>query len=315
MGPDHPRTGADLAVLERGVGADDGVLLDDRRAEQLDAGQQRHVRVEHHVGVDPGRRRVHDADPGLHPAGHDPLVHHPAGPRQLHPVVDALGLHDVGDLVGADVQPGLARELDGVGEVVLALGVVVGQLGQRLDEERRVEGEDPGVDLPHRPLLVASRPAPRRSPRRRRPRCGPPGRSRRGRPPRRTGCSPPAGPPRAPRRSSAATRPRAAGCRRTPPAPCPRAPLRRRPRPPSRPGPRARCRAAPPGSRAARPAPGRGCAARPGRAGDRRPRRCDAAPPAGRPPARARPCSAPPPGAGPSWSWTSSGCPHPRPAR
>ena len=149
-----PRAGADLAVLEGGVGADDGVLLDDRRAEQLYAGQQRHVRVEHHVGVDPGRRRVHDADPGLHPAGHDPLVHHPAGPRQLHPVVDALGLQDVGDLVGADVQPGLARELDGVGEVVLALGVVVGQLGQRLDQERRVEGEDPGVDLPHRPLLV-----------------------------------------------------------------------------------------------------------------------------------------------------------------
>ena len=154
MGADHPRARADLAVLERGVRPDHGVLADHGGAEQLDAGQERDVGGEHHVGVDPGGRGVHHGDALDHPAGDDPLVHHPPGPRQLHPVVDALGLLHVVDLVRAHVQPGLARELDGVGEVVLALGVVVGQPRQRVDEERRVEGEDPRVDLPDRPLLV-----------------------------------------------------------------------------------------------------------------------------------------------------------------
>jgi hypothetical protein len=40
-----------------------------------------------------------------------------------------------------------------VGEVVLPLGVVVGDPGQRVDEEPSVEGEDAAVDLAHRRLL------------------------------------------------------------------------------------------------------------------------------------------------------------------
>ena len=64
---------------------------------------------------------------------------------------------DVLDEVGADGEAVLAGEADRVGEVVLALGVVVGDPRQRRDQELRVEGQDPGVDLVDLALLgVAS---------------------------------------------------------------------------------------------------------------------------------------------------------------
>ena len=87
--------------------------------------------------------------------------------------------------VGADGEPVLAGEPDGVGEVVLALGVVVADPRQRLDQELGVEGEDAGVDLARSRAARASRPSPRRSPRRRPRRCARSGRSRTGRPRRR----------------------------------------------------------------------------------------------------------------------------------
>ena len=147
LGAHHPGAGPDLAVLERRVRPDHGVLGHHRGAEQLGAGEQRHVVGEHHVGVDPGGRGVHDRHAVAHPAGHDPAVHLPAQLGQLGPVVDALGLHDVVDREGADAQAVLAGDPDHVGQVELTLGVVVGQPRQRADEELGVEGQDPGVDL------------------------------------------------------------------------------------------------------------------------------------------------------------------------
>ena len=147
VGADHPGAGADLAVLERRVGPDHRVLGHHRGAEQLGAGEQRHVVGEHHVGVDPRGGGVHHRHAVAHPAGHDAPVHLTAQLGQLGPVVDALGLHDVVDGEGADTQAVLAGDPDHVGQVELALGVVVGQPRQRADEELGVEGEDPGVDL------------------------------------------------------------------------------------------------------------------------------------------------------------------------
>ena len=111
VGADDPGAGADLAVLEGRVRTDDRVLADDGGAEQLHAGQDRHVLGQHDVGVDPGGRRVHHRDALLHPAGDDPAVHLGAERGELGAVVGALGLPDVVDRVRADVQPGLAREL------------------------------------------------------------------------------------------------------------------------------------------------------------------------------------------------------------
>ncbi|VXC06974.1 hypothetical protein NOCARDAX2BIS_400209 [Nocardioides sp. AX2bis] len=145
--PHHARPGADLAVTQGGVGADHGVLGHDGRPEQLGAREQGDVGGEDHVGVDPGRPRVDDRHAGTHPALEDAAVELAPDLGQLHPVVGALGLAHVGDRVGAGVQARLAGQADQVGEVVLALGVVVAQPRQRLEEEVGVEGQDPGVDL------------------------------------------------------------------------------------------------------------------------------------------------------------------------
>ena len=153
MGAYDARAGADLAVLQRRVGPDDGVLADHGRAEELGAGQDRGVGLEDHVGLDPRRGRVHDGDAVLHPAGDDAAVELLAELGELGAVVGPLGLRDVLDEVSADGEAVLAGQAHGVGEVVLALGVVVGDPRQRRDQELGVEGEDPGVDLVDLALL------------------------------------------------------------------------------------------------------------------------------------------------------------------
>ena len=150
---DDAGVGADLAVLERGVGADHGVLAHHRRAQQLGAGEDRDVGLEHDVGLDPRRRGVHDRDAVLHPAGDDAAVELLAELGELGPVVGSLGLRDVVDQVRTDGQAVLAGQTNGVGQVVLALGVVVADPRERRDEERGVERQDPRVDLVDLALL------------------------------------------------------------------------------------------------------------------------------------------------------------------
>ena len=66
--------------------------------------------------------------PVAHPAVEDPAVQLLARRGELDPVVDALGLQDVVDRRSAPTpQAVLAGERDDVGQVVLALGVVVGR--------------------------------------------------------------------------------------------------------------------------------------------------------------------------------------------
>ena len=122
----------------------------------------------------------------------------------------------------ADGEAVLARDLDGVGQVELALGVVVGQPRQRADQELRVEGQDPRADLGMSrwsrrgvlllddrldvALVVAQDPAVAE-------RVGHDSRS---------GCSPPARPPGGRPRTAQALALAAAGCRPSPPATVPR---------------------------------------------------------------------------------------------
>ena len=147
------RRATDLAVLERGVGADHGVLPDDGRAEELGAGQDRHVGCEQDGGVDPGRRGVHHGHALAHPVLDDAAVELASELGQLDAVVGTLGLHHVVERERADREPRLAGQADDVGEVVLALGVVVAHARQGVDEELGVEGEDAGVDLADLALL------------------------------------------------------------------------------------------------------------------------------------------------------------------
>ena len=211
------------------------------------------------------------------------------------------------------VRPGVAGDLDGVGQVVLALGVVVGELRQRLGEELGVEGEDPGVDLVDLALLgggvlllddrldvalvvadhpaVAERVRPATPDRMLTARCA-------------ASCS--AANARRLSPSSSGVSPYAT---RTVPLVVP-AP------PPWPPGPRHRCPAGSPGRRARRR--GRSaamCAATCSRWWPTTATmRCGLAPPGPRS-GRGRSCCARRRGAAPSWSWTSSGCRRPRPGR
>ena len=129
---------------------------------------------------------------------------------EVDPVVDPHRHREVVGEVGGDRVAGLAQGREDVGQVVLALGVVVGEAGEGGGQRRRVEGVGAGVDLADRQLLgvgvaggfgldhaldVAGR------------RCGRRGRRRRGRRARSSASSPPPARPRGPRagrRSSSA---------------------------------------------------------------------------------------------------------------
>jgi hypothetical protein len=66
---------------------------------------------------------------------------------ELDAVVHALGLEPVADDVGPHRAAGIARDGDDVGQVLLTLGVVRADLGERVAQHLGVERVDPGVDL------------------------------------------------------------------------------------------------------------------------------------------------------------------------
>ena len=67
--------------------------------------------------------------------------------------VDAEVHGGVGGAVGGDALSGLAQDREDVADVVLALGVVVGDRAERVGERSRLEGVGAGVDLADRELL------------------------------------------------------------------------------------------------------------------------------------------------------------------
>jgi transposase len=73
---------------------------------------------------------------------------------ELDPVVDSLGLPQVVDHVRADEAAGAAGDGKGVGDVLLALGVVGGHLLECVAQDVGVESVDARVDLGDGPLLV-----------------------------------------------------------------------------------------------------------------------------------------------------------------
>ena len=93
------------------------------------------------------RGGVGHADALAHPPQVDPRPQLGLGLGELRAVVDA---ERVGGVVGLDPEhdvPGLAQDLDDVGEVVLALGVLGAEPAQRGREEPATEAVDRRVDL------------------------------------------------------------------------------------------------------------------------------------------------------------------------
>ena len=104
------------------------------------------------VGVDVGRGRVDERDPGGHQLFVLVLSHDPAHFRQFGAAVDAADflrvVHD------QRFHRQLAAAVDGneIGQVVLALRVLRRDAAKRVEQRRQVERVDAAVDFPDLPL-------------------------------------------------------------------------------------------------------------------------------------------------------------------
>ena len=143
---------ADGAVDQGGQRADHGVGADTGGAAQAGAGLDAGVGVDLDRGVDPGRGGVDDGDAGQHVGLEQAAAGLGLDRGEVDPVVDPHRHREVVGEMGGDRVAGLAQGREDVGQVVLALGVVVGEAGQGGGQRRRVEGVGAGVDLADRQL-------------------------------------------------------------------------------------------------------------------------------------------------------------------
>ncbi len=150
----HHRALADRGVGQHAVGPDLGPGPDGAGAAQDHAGEQGHVGVEPGLGVDVGALGVPHRHAAAHPALVDPVAQLGLGHGQLGPVVDPGRLHGVGQDERAHRVAGAGQHGDGVGQVVLALGVGRAEPAQRRRQDAAPEAVDGRVDLVDRLLLV-----------------------------------------------------------------------------------------------------------------------------------------------------------------
>jgi hypothetical protein len=153
IGVNDRRAPADRGVDQGGHRPDRAAGSDGGGAAQRGAREDRCVRLDLHVRVDPGGARVVDRDPRPHVGDHDPPARLIARPSEIGAVVHPEVHARIGRAVGGDAQPPLAEQGEHVAEVILALGVVVGDPGEGVGERLGVECVGARVDLPDRELL------------------------------------------------------------------------------------------------------------------------------------------------------------------
>ena len=139
-------------IPEQAAGADPGPGPDVRPPLQVGVRQDLGVRRQRHAHVHPGRRRVHDRDPGPHPGLEQAAVVGAAHLGELNPVVHALDLGRVGGEDRARRVAVAAQDRHHVGEVLLALRVAGGDPLDRVGQQGAVKGVAAGIDLVDRPL-------------------------------------------------------------------------------------------------------------------------------------------------------------------
>ena len=118
---------AEPGVDQRAERADDGAGADRGRAAQAGAGLDPRVGGDLDVGVDPGRAGIDDGDAGEHVGLEDAAARLGLDRGEVGAVVDPHRHREVVGEVGGDGVAGLAQGGEDVGQVVLALGVVVGE--------------------------------------------------------------------------------------------------------------------------------------------------------------------------------------------
>src|SRR5699024_4907067 len=109
------RPGPDLGVLVCGVRPDDGAGGDVRGAEQLCAGQDRHILTDRDIDVDPRGVRVDDGDSGAHELLALAAVELLAQVGQLDAVVRSFDLPQIAGDGGRHRPAGLTGEADDIG--------------------------------------------------------------------------------------------------------------------------------------------------------------------------------------------------------
>ncbi len=107
--------------------------------------------AERAANVDP--RRVHNRGAGLHQRAGEARLHEALDRRELRAVVDAERHRRIRGDVRFHRNAGGDRQRDDVGQVVLALGVVVLERSDEAAQERRRRCQRAGIDLGDRALL------------------------------------------------------------------------------------------------------------------------------------------------------------------
>ncbi len=116
-------------------------------AEQLRAGPDHGVALDRHVDVDPGAERVDDRNACPLVRCDDPVVEFGGQRGELHPIVDAGNQRAVVDVFAVHDQAVLANDRHHVGQIALALRVVLAQPAQRRAQCGEVECVHTGVDF------------------------------------------------------------------------------------------------------------------------------------------------------------------------
>src|SRR5262249_3598721 len=130
-----------------------GAAADDGASVKTGPGLDPRVCGDLDFDVDPGGGRVDHGDAGEHVPFEDAPPRLGLDGGEVGAVVDAHRHGKVLGEVGHDRVPGRAHRRQHVGKVVLPLGVVAGDLPQRLGEPSGVEGVGTRVDLADRELL------------------------------------------------------------------------------------------------------------------------------------------------------------------
>ena len=117
----HDRVLADLAIEESRVGADRRAGFDDRRTPDLRARQERDIRRQLRLEVDPGGCWVLNGHPGQLPAAHDERVELLRGFAELRAIIDSGDEPRIGNGNRGHFGAGQAEQSNHVGEVLLAL--------------------------------------------------------------------------------------------------------------------------------------------------------------------------------------------------
>ena len=131
-----PRT-----LIERAARADFRVSLQDHAGIDHAVLSHGNIRIDICIGRVDERRA----------AQHDPFVDAGAensrNPRQMRPVVDAFALFQIGQDNTARLFPLFIEDIDAVREIIFALGIVGGQLAERLQKRLGAEAIEGYVDL------------------------------------------------------------------------------------------------------------------------------------------------------------------------